>query len=119
MDLTDIMQRHDAAAAKWHKIKDAEFLIRLPTRRQVVEMVTGVDAAAPSVSEMFLMVDRCLGFVQDWRGMVGADGAEVPFDPELLQALVDDDVEIGQELVSIVMGEFNAREAQVVEEKKA
>ena len=118
MDISDIMQRHAESTATWHTIKYGEFMVRLPTRRQVVEMVTGINAAAPSIEEMFSMVDRCLGFVEDWRGMYGADGTEVDFDPALLQAVVDDDIEIGQELVNIVMGEFNAREAQVVEEKK-
>lgn len=119
MDISDIMQRHKEAATAWHKIKDAEFLVRMPTRRQVVEMVGGINAASPTVSEMFEMVDRCVRFVENWRGMTGPDGAEVPFDPDLLQSLVDNDAEVGPELIGVVMGEFNAHEAQVAEEKKA
>ena len=118
MDISEILKRRDECRAAWHTIKGAEFKVRLPSRREMVLLVADVNTKKPSMADMFSMVDRCLAFVEDWRGVVDAEQAEIEFDADTLAVITDDDVELGQALVDLVMTGYRVHEDRVAEEKK-
>lgn len=119
MDVSGIIARARENRLEWHPLGGAEVRIRRPTRRQVVELLDGVDPVNPSTAEMFRTVDRCVAFVEDWRGVNDEAGQPVAFSGELLQAWLDEDIEAGQALVDLIVGRFNAHEQEVAGEKKA
>jgi hypothetical protein len=119
MDLQEILKRHGDAALQWHTVEGVELLIRMPTRRQFVDKIaSGLNLKNPTRSDLFTMVDRCRPLVEDWRGMVGADKVEIPFSPDLLETMTDEDLDFGNALSGVVLDDFNNRTEQIDAEKK-
>lgn len=119
MDISGIMARHEANRARWLTVGGVDLLVRRPSRREVVVLVEGIEAANPRMVDVFEMVRRCLPFVEDWRNVTDADGQAVPFNPETLAIVVDDDLDLGHGIVDAVMGEYQTEQAEVAAEKKA
>lgn len=118
MDISHILDRVKNDSIVEHGIADGVIYVRRPTRREVIQLLDGVDPVRATVLDMFTAADRMAPLVVDWHGFT-ADGAPVAFSQEIFRAWQAECVDEASELVEKVVREFNECQAALAAEKKA
>ncbi len=120
-----LLTRHSEASMDWYTIGEYEFRIKTPNQFEAMRTVSRYADGATDIENIIDAIDYCAQYVHDWKGVSEADivpGGDaqkpVPFDHQLLDVLLEDNIKAGDGIVGKVFELIAQRQEETENEKK-